>query len=403
MQRKEPVQITKDVARRLMLYRQGLLEWSMPDGTEGRLWRKELRGIEGVQQVISQLGAVQLDPVAIVERNHHLVLYNRVGEYHPEQLDTLYRQKQVFEEFANARCILPIEHYPQFRLKMHRRKQEWAAEWSRLNGAIEYVCRRLETEGALPARSLESPERVQGYWDLAAPKTKTTTQALEHLFEAGEVVVALRAGEERLFALARHWLPEDLVGLLDSEPSVSPEELLAHYIHCFGLLDAGDFRFGWWRWTASERRQVIERKVDRGELVPVAVEGVRRLYYAAEAVLPLMESLERAEVAPEISFLPPLDNLLWRRERVQDLFDFEYKWEIYTPPSKRRFGAYAMPVLEGDCLIGRLDPKLDRDKGVLRIQRLEWEPGIQMNKARWKRFEQALQDFAQFHGAVAEL
>lgn len=403
MKRKEPVQITKKAARRLLLYRQGLLEGSMPDGKEGRMWRKELRGVEGVQRAISQLGAVQLDPVAVVERNHHLVLYNRVGNYHPEQLDTLYREKQVFEEFANARCILPIAYYPLFRLKMHRRKQEWLAEWSRLNGAIEYVYRRLETGGALPARSLESPERVQGYWDLAAPKTKATTQALEHLFEAGEVVVALRAGEERLFALARHWLPEDLVGLLDSEPSVSPEELLAHYIHCFGLLDAGDFRFGWWRWTASERRQVIERQVDEGTLVPLAVEGVRRTYYAAEADLLLLESLVQAEVAPEISFLAPLDNLLWRRERVQDLFNFEYKWEIYTPLAKRRFGAYAMPILEGDRLIGRLDPKLDRDKGVLSIQRLEWEPGIQINKARWKRFEQALQDFAQFHGAVAEL
>lgn len=402
MKRKEPVQVSKRAARRLMLYRQGLLEWSAPDGTVGKLWRKELRGIEGVQQAISQLGAVQLDPVAVVERNHHLVLYNRVGNYHPDHLDMLYRQKQVFEEFANARCILPIEHYPIFRLKMHRRKRERSSEWQRLNGAIEYVYRQLETEGVLPARSLESPERVQGYWDLAAPKTKATTQALELLFEAGEVVVALRVGEERIFALARHWLPEDLLPHLDSEPSMSPEELLAHYIHCFGLLDAGDFRFGWWRWTASERRQLIERKIDRGELIPVAVEGVRRTYYVAEADLPLLESLAQAEITPEVSFLAPLDNLLWRRERVQEIFDFEYRWEIYTPPVKRRFGAYAMPVLEGDRLIGRLDPKLDRNKGVLSILRLEWEPGVQMNKARWKRFDQAMHAFARFHGAAAE-
>jgi len=175
MKRKEPVEITKKAARRLLLYRQGLLGWNMPDGKEGRLWRKELNGVEGVQQAVRRLGAVQLDPVAIVERNHHLVLYNRVGNYRPEQLDALYRQKQVFEEFANARCILPIEHYPKFRLKMLWRKQAWASEWQHLNGAMEYVYKRLEMEGPLPARSLESPERVQGYWDLERPKTKATT------------------------------------------------------------------------------------------------------------------------------------------------------------------------------------------------------------------------------------
>jgi len=190
---------------------------------------------------------------------------------------------------------------------------------------------------------------------------------------------------------------------LDSEPDTSPEDLLLHYIYCFGLLDIGDFRLGWWRRTASERRQLIERKVEQEELIPLAIEGVRRTYYAAEADLPLLESLSGAEIAPEITFLAPLDNLLWRRERVQDLFDFEYKWEIYTPQAKRRFGAYAMPILEGDQLIGRLDPKLDREKGVLSIRRLEWKPGIQLNKTRRQRFERTFHQFARFHGATADV
>ncbi|GMA49935.1 hypothetical protein GCM10025857_12920 [Alicyclobacillus contaminans] len=97
--------------------------------------------------------------------------------------------------------------------------------------------------------------------------------------------------------------------------------------------------------------------------------------------------------------MPPLDNLLWRRDRVADLFDFSYRWEIYTPAAKRRFGYYTMPILAGDALIGRIDPKLDRKRARLDIQLLQIEPRVRWTKSLRRRVLAALAAFARAHGA----
>ncbi len=382
-----------------MLHRTGLLAWTGPEGTGGRLWRRELRAPGGVLEAIRRVHGVQLDPVAVVERNHHLVLYNRVTGYRPEHLAPLYERRQVFEAYANARCVLPIELFPRFRLKMRAAELSDPGWRARLDEAVRYVLARLEAEGPLPSRRIESPERVMGYWDLRAPATKATAQALEHLWEVGDVVVASRDGDGRSYALARRWLPEPFRTCLDGEPGATWDDLVDHYISAFGVFDAGDFRFGWRKWPAARRRAAVEDRVGRGEIVPLRLDGVRRSYYVAAAEVPLLEALARAEVEPEVSLLPPLDNVLWRRERVQDLFAFDYVWEIYLPQARRRFGAYAMPVLEGDRFIGRLDPKFDRESGVLRINRLALEPGVRPDGPRRRRLAAALRAFARFHGA----
>ncbi|BAS26304.1 winged helix-turn-helix domain-containing protein [Limnochorda pilosa] len=357
--------------RRLVLARNGLLRWSRGRGPhgEGGPWRDGLGGEEGTLQAIRRLEAVQLDPVAVVERNHHLVLRNRVASYRPEHLEALYRQRRVFEYEANARCVLPMEDYGTFEpMRVHLRflQPPFSPE---LQAAAEYVRERLAAEGPLPARSLESGDRVKGYWD-AAPKTKATSQALEHLWEAGEVVVALRQGDERHFALSELWL--DRPG-----GTGSWEPLLHKYLRAYGVADTGDFRFGWRKWPAAERKAAVERLVRQGELERFRIDGARRTYYVLSEFVPLLEALAGATVAPDVYLLPPLDNVLWRRERVADLFGFDYTWEIYLPPARRRFGPYAMPVLEGDRFIGRLDARMDRSDRVLRVERLTLEPGVE--------------------------
>ena len=102
--------------------------------------------------------------------------------------------------------------------------------------------------------------------------------------------------------------------------------------------------------------------------------------------------------ARSIRFLPPLDNLLWRRSRIEDLFSFNYKWEIYTPAAKRTYGYYALPILAGERLIGRVDPRLDRKQGVLVIQGLQLEPTVRPTKKLTHALEVALMRFARFHG-----
>jgi uncharacterized protein YcaQ len=327
---------------------------------------------------IRRLECVQIDPVSLVDRNHHLVLRSRVGGYRPEQLDTVLASGQVFEHWANARCFLPVEEYPVFWWRMRHFAKEHEELRKKLGGVPERIVAEIHATGPRTSRQIESDEKVVGYWDSELPKTKATSLALELLWECGELMIARREGAEKVYDLAERIVSEVLRG---QTQEISEDEalraLLDKYCRAFGLFDLGDFRFGWRKIPASERRTLVDQRLAVGELVPVEIEGVRRKYYALgrdEGLLRRVNDPE-LEVVPNVSLLPPLDNLLWRRERLIDIFGFDYTWEIYLPPARRRFGPYVMPILRGDRFIGRINPRLDRERGALVIEGLWLEKG----------------------------
>lgn len=403
------LRVRAQAVRRLLLACQGVLRWEPcragvgaagDRGTEGRgLSRERLRGFEGVIEALRRLEAVQLDPVAVVDRNHHLVLRNRVADYKAEQLEHLYGQKLVFEHMANARCVMPVEDWGLFGPRQQRYDTE-AGDWRKhLGDAVHHIKERLAEDGPLPSRLLDIGEKVQGYWDNAQAKTKATSLALERLWEIGEVVVAGRKGDERTFALSDAWLPKSV----RSAPKLDAEEawmrIQAKYMRAYRIFDCGDVRFGWRRQAADQRKRAVDALVRDRQLIPLVIDGVRRTYYILSEDMPLLEAVSDADIAEVVHLLPPLDNILWRRERLLDLFGFEYTWEIYIPPARRRFGPYAMPILEGDALIGRIDPRLDRRSGVLHIQRLRLEPAIEASSERARRVADAIKELASFCGA----
>ncbi|WP_147372905.1 DNA glycosylase AlkZ-like family protein, partial [Calidithermus terrae] len=365
---------------------------------EGGLWREELGGAEGALEVLRRLEAVQRDPVNVVAPNHHLVLRNRLRGYRAEHLEALYPKRRVFEYWAQARCVLPIEDWGVFELRRQRWRLEHTVQGRRGEGyageiyaAIEYVRSRLEAEGPLPARALDNGKKVRGYWGFTA---KATSQAIEHLWEAGELVVAYRKGDERHFALASRWFPELPPATAD------PQAKLLKFVRAYGVLDAGDPRLGWLPMAAAERRAALEPLLRQGVVLPLHLEGVRRHYYLWAELLPLLEALQGAEVAPRLTLLSPLDNLLWRRERVQDLWGFDYRWEIYVPEPKRRYGPYVLPVLEGEHLVARVDARTERAQGRLRVRQVWWERRPRAKQAA--RLWQALAELARSQGLELE-
>jgi uncharacterized protein YcaQ len=183
--------------------------------------------------------------------------------------------------------------------------------------------------------------------------------------------------------------------------------MLEKYLRAYRVFDAGDSRFGWRAMTASARREAVRRRVRRGTIVPLTIEGVGRQYFVRAEDLPALQQHAR-EAGPEpgrgdegpLRFLAPLDNLLWRRNRILDLFRFAYTWEVYLPVPKRRYGHYAMPMLFGDRLVGRLDPQLDRERGRLVIRLLQLEPHVRVTARLRASIRAALESFARFHGAA---
>lgn len=361
---------------------------------------------EVTMEIIRSLECVQLDPVSAVERNQHLVLAVRNPNYRPEQLNQLLIQGKVFEYIANAACVIPMEDYPTVEPIRERVRSRVMSLLQEMDPVVQAVLTRLKEEGPLPSRAFRSTKRVHGYWDNVAPKTKDTSLALNLLLDAGIIRVVSREGSERFFDLTDKTVHMDVLHKAENiDLPEAKQALLEKYMRGYRVFDIQDTRFGWQKTTASEKREEIQRRVENGTLVPLQIEGVKRQYYILADDLDRLQAMERTTKKEgssnegPIRFLPPLDNLLWRRERLVDLFDFDYKWEIYIPESKRRYGYYAMPILCGDRLIGRLDPRLDRKEKRLVVRLLQLENGVQMTPQLRARLDEALESFAKFHGA----
>lgn len=397
---------TKRALRRFLLETQLLLDGHPDDPAP------QLR--DQVRRVIRQLECVQIDPVNAVRPNQHLVLAARIPGYEPQVLGELLTEGDFFEYLANAACVIPIEDYPIFEPTRQRMRERVQPHLDQLRPIADSVLEKLRQEGPLPSKAFESDLRVHGYWDNVSAKTKATSHALNLLLDAAEITIVGREGNQRLFDLTSRVVPTDL---LQRGKEIRTEEaldaLLDKYLRAYRVFEPSDPRFGWQRMSAGERRAALERRIASGAVMPVEVEGLPKPYYILAAdrerlqmqsdhVLAWTEERESdVEGEGAIRFLPPLDNLLWSRKRLEDLFSFEYRWEIYTPAVKRQYGYYAMPILAGDRLIGRMDPRLDKKNRHLTVQLLQIDRQVKFTRTLKKKVHEALQAFAAAHGAEA--
>ena len=390
--------ITRETAIRFLLEAQDL------DGRPSA-GAADRAGPAAVLRQLRLLECVQIDPVAAVERNQHLVLAARLPGYRPALLETLLGRGLVFEYMANAACVIPIDDYPIFEGTRGRYRKRYALDLRKLRGVVRRIVADLETRGPQTARAFTSDHRVRGWWDTEAAKTKATSHVLNLMLRTGAITVAKRVGLERWFDLTERVMP---AAALQAARGITPRDaddaLLEKYLRAYRLFDAEDSRFGWRAMGAAARRAAVLRRVRAGDIVPVTIEGIRRRYYVRAADVGALKRHGRRSAAGPLDdavvrFLPPLDNLLWRRERVADLFGFTYTWEVYLPAAKRRYGYYTMPILYGSRLIGRMDPFLDRERGYLEIRRLALEPAVQSTRPLRRSLDAALEAFAQFHGA----
>lgn len=416
--------IKPETARRVLLARQGLLA-----AAAARPWREELTGAGGTLQAVSRLGALQLDPVAVVERCHHLALHARVKGYKPAWFDGLFAKGAVFEYLANARCALPMEALPDFWPIVLQARLNAAERREALAEPVAEVLEAARRKHHVRPREVgnEGPRLMGVGYNAPDEASKATGTAIDLLWLGGQLFVSRRQGAEKWYALPEKVVPPAILAAARAEepqdlkpaegasarPWATPavqkgqapwtDMLMRRYLEAYALADPGDFRFGWQKLTAAERKAWLEKAAQSGEVVPVRVEGVRRRYWAPASAAEELAAAEAApqawEPEPEVRFLPPLDNLLWHRPRLADLFGFDYVWEVYIPAAKRRYGAFTMPILEGDRLIGRIDPRMDRANARLILQLVQLEPGVRPDRSRLSRLARGLRTFARFHGA----
>jgi uncharacterized protein len=348
------------LARRIALAAQGFAE----PRPSGPVTTRQLR------RTAERLGVVQIDSVNVLSRSHYLPFFSRLGAYPRAGLDQLSgRRHDLFEYWAHEASFLPVRLQPYLRWRMAAADQEaWGSMTRVQQERPEYVAAlldRVRRDGPLRAGQLdeERPNRPGSMWNWHAGKA-----ALEYLFFTGALTARGRtAGFERVYDLPERVLPADVLATPTPDRAEAMRELVRTAASALGVATETDLR-DYFRLSPPDARTAITELADAGELLPVEVAGWGRPAWLDPAA-------RRPRWIRARALLSPFDSLVWERPRVERLFGFRYRLEIYTPADKRVHGYYVLPFLLGDELVARVDLKADRQAGVLRVQAAHAEAG----------------------------
>jgi len=354
-------QLSLAQARRIALAAQGFTD---PRPT-GRVDRRHLR------RVLDRMGLIQIDSVNVLARSQELPLFARLGPHPRSLIGDATAAGELFEYWVHEACHVPVEHHHLYRWRMQS-DHRWGdvrrlAE--RRPGFVDEVYRRVEAEGPVASSDLEQRVGPKGsWWDWDDGKV-----ALEHLFWSGRIAAVRRPTDfARLYDIAERVIPADVLARPTPSEHEARKELLVFAARHHGVGTADDLA-DYHRQKPHVCRPLLLELVEEGRLLHAQVEGWGKpTYLHPDAAVP-------RRVAAR-ALLSPFDPLVWHRDRVERLFGFRYRIEIYVPQPKRRYGYYVLPFLLGDRLVARTDLKADRQRRVLMVQGAFAEPGAPVDE-----------------------
>ncbi|MDI1460733.1 crosslink repair DNA glycosylase YcaQ family protein [Catellatospora sp. KI3] len=383
-------------ARRLAVSCQHLAGPVPPPG-QGRLW-----------DVLATLRCLQLDPIDVVAHSHRLVLWSRLGAYDEQELANLrWKERRLFDYWAHAASIVLSEDYQLHHAMMRGYPDAGQSvpmarigDWLRANtGLRDAVVQRLAEAGPLPTDGFDVRADVAwegGGWSAG----RSVERMLDILWNQGVVLVAGRDGKKRRWDLAERCLPDGL----DRTPLPEAEivsRAAEHSLRALGIGRRRDIELHFIRSRYPGLREVVATLVEARRFVPVTLEGAPagEQWYVHADRLPLLDRIAAGDWSPRTVLLSPFDNLICDRDRTARLWGFDFRTEMYVPAAKREYGYYVLPILDGDQLIGRVAPRLDRRRGVLELEGVYAEPGAPATPAAAARVGQAITALASFVGA----
>ncbi len=346
------LELSADEARRMALAAQGMI------GAQDRR--------AGVPALLHRLAAVQLDTISVLARSHELVAYARLGAVRRDAVERAYWGGDAFEYWAHAACILPAEQWPMFAFRRrHFRRRGW--RWHQVDPAVcDRVLARLRDEGPMTSTELGGAKRGGVWWDWSDVKI-----AVEYLLDVGDVVCTERRSWKRVYDLPERVLPADVLARTDVlDDEACRRQLVETAGRALGVATLGDLA-DFFRLTQAQVAAVIDETV----LEPVAVRGWgggggggggRAWVHPDSTAAGLPRGRHRT------TLLSPFDSVVWDRRRTERIFGFVHRLEAYTPARKRVHGYFAMPLLAGGQLVGRVDPK--REGRTLHARTVTVEP-----------------------------
>jgi uncharacterized protein YcaQ len=394
-----------EAVRRFVLYAQKL---NTPNGAEPEVTR------EAIAELVEQLACVQIDTLQRVQRSHYLTVWSRLGSYDPADLDALVyassqeagakNKRQLFEYWFHAACLLPLGEY-RYRLqrmqasrhKPRERRRRWL-EREQNQELLRYVHSRIEREGALLARDFEHAGGGGGTWW----NWKPAKSALEYLFDCGDLLIANRENFQRAYDLAERVLP-DWVDRSDPGVEATKRHVLERTMMAAGICAQNQLADYAHDFSRTSAKGMIETLLQEGVFKRVSARlhngKVDTLILHRDRMLDLQRCAEGEIKAERTTFLNPFDPFFYPRGRDEQFWGFRQVLEAYKPVEKRIWGYYCLPILHGAELIGRFDPRLDRQANRLHLEALYLEPGVKVNGKVIRDVAESMRDFMRFHDA----
>ena len=378
-------------------------------GLSGAPPRSSPRALLGV---IRSIRCVQLDPIAVVARSPHLVLGARVARFDPNHLDRLlWRERSVYEYWAHAASIVLAEDHPIHAWYMrrylrddgsgwNRRRLDWMAANARLKRSVLGQVRR---DGPVLARRISGGLTGESWRSSGWTNERNVDRMLGFLWGSGAIMVAGREGIQKLWDLTERVLSPDAPGERLSDLEVT-RRAVDRSLHGLGVGTRRQIKNHFTRDRYPELPRVLDEFERAGRIERVTVEDdgstMPGTWYVHRDDIPLIDRIERGGWEPRTTMLSPFDNLIADRSRSELLFDLPYRMEIYVPKAQRRYGYYAMPVLDGDRFVALVDPAMDRAKGRLLVRGVHAAPQTEPTGEVWRSVAGAVGDLAARLGAT---
>jgi len=386
--------ISPTVARRLAIVAQGLAGPLPADPNAAML------------DTLRQIRCLQLDPIRVVDRTQYLVLWSRLGHYDRDQLHRLvHEDRHLFEYWAHCASLVLVEDYPVHEYMMRRHGKSGSAwskritAWVKENAAFrQYILDELAARGPLRTQDFDNSALApwsSGGWNSG----RSVGYMLDHLWLTGQIMVARRNGLERWWDLTERVLPMHTLtgGWRDSQVTYAAAQ---KSLRALGVGRVRDIQRHFIEGRYPQLPKVMTRLQKEKKVLPVIVEGWPGDWFIHTDTLPLLAQLQTGEWQPRTTLLSPFDNLIRDRDRTELMWDFFYRIEIYVPPAKRQYGYYVLPILHGDQLIGRIDPKMDWKQEVLTVNAIYPEATTPLDEATGQAVRQTIEQLACFLGAT---
>jgi uncharacterized protein YcaQ len=359
-------------------------------------------GQNSICEYVKQAGCVQFDPIDVCGKNAELVFQSRVKDFNKQMLyDLLYKERKLIDYFDKNLAIMEMEDWKYFgRIRDKHRKEGRGHD--EVDAVVDEIKEIIHNNGPVCSKDFDLGKRIDWYW---SNDTKLSRVALETMYYRGDLVIHHKNGTNKYYALAEDFIPKSIFAA--EEPY--PRELehmkwrVLRRISAVGMMwnKPSDAWLNIWNMKADERKQVFQELIQENKLIELTVENISEKLYCLKADEELIkEILNNIQYKERTEFLAPLDSMLWDRKLIKKLFDFDYKWEIYTPQIERKYGYYVLPVLHGDHFAGRIEIINERKKKCLVIKNFWLEDGVSMTKKLSSDLERCIHRFAAFNNCV---